>query len=147
MTFIGTSNDTISVVSHKNTPVTIIAKVQIDSLPTGELREVKFSISTKKNGTDITSGGMMAVISDGPDAFPHVAALSGLTQMKMENVSGSYAGQTYYLVINVAATDEQDIGLTNVYLKAFSPSGTPHKSNNAYTGRIKFTSTTPPLLR
>lgn len=150
LTPICSANDTETILTHKNSTVTIVAKVQVESLAAGELREMNFVVNTKKNGVDITSGKMMAVIKDDPAGLESVIpSLSGLTQLKKDNLlgSGSYAGNTYYLVIEVESADEQQFGISAVNMKTFSPSGTPHDLSNSYTGVIKFRTTTLPLLR
>jgi len=147
---IGSAEANNIVKNTKNTPITIVAVVDIQPLASGELRGVDFEIVTEdKYGVRVGSGDLLAVISNGSGELSSIAALNGYTQMNESNSieAGSYAGQKYYLVINAAKTDGQVIKISKVKLTSTSPSGSQMTREITFPGSIKIEETTTPLLR
>lgn len=150
MFVIGNANANNTVKNQKNTPITIVAAIDIQPLASGELRKVDFEIETKdKNGNVVNSGDLLAVISSGSGELSGVAALNGYTQMNASNsiASGSYAGNKYYLVIKVNKTDGQVIRIKKATLTSYASNGTQVPRVVDFSGNVTIAEASPPVLR
>ncbi len=145
---IGGTGTVHEVKNHKYTPASIVAVVNVDPLASGELRGINFKIQTSDGVNLIEDTELKAVISEGPDAG--IAALTGKAQLKTNNSVGeghSFAGQSYFLLINVQETDDQIISIPEVTLTTVTPSGGTLIRTLTFSGGIKFIETTAPMLR
>ena len=144
---VGSAGTIHEVKNHKFTPATIVAVVRVEPLASGELRKIDFKIETSDGVNLIEDARFKAVISDGPDS--DVATLTGYSQLKASNSrgSGSYADNTYFLVIEVPRTDEQIVKIPEVKLTTETHTGSKIERTLTFSGGVKFVETTPPMLR
>lgn len=144
---VGSAGTIHEVKNHKFTPATIVAVVRVEPLASGELRKIDFKIETSDGVNLIEDARFKAVISDGPDR--DVATLTGYSQLKASNSrgSGSYADNTYFLVIEVPRTDEQIVKIPEVKLTTETHTGSKIERTLTFSGGVKFVETTPPMLR
>ena len=144
---VGSAGTIHEVKNHKFTPATIVAVVRVEPLASGELRKIDFKIETSDGVNLIEDERFKAVISDGPDS--DVATLTGYSQLKASNSrgSGSYADNTYFLVIEVPRTDEQIVKIPEVKLTTETHTGSKIERTLTFSGGVKFVETTPPMLR
>lgn len=144
---VGSAGTIHEVKNHKFTPATIVAVVRVEPLASGELRKIDFKIETSDGVNLIEDARFKAVISDGPDS--DIATLTGYSQLKASNSrgSGSYADNTYFLVIEVPRTDEQIVKIPEVKLTTETHTGSKIERTLTFSGGVKFVETTPPMLR
>jgi len=160
---VGSAGTIHEVKNHKFTPATIVAVVRVEPLASGELRKIDFKIETSDGVNLIEDARFKAVISDGPDSDiatlikavisdgpdSDIATLTGYSQLKASNSrgSGSYADNTYFLVIEVPRTDEQIVKIPEVKLTTETHTGSKIERTLTFSGGVKFVETTPPMLR
>lgn len=144
---VGSAGTIHEVKNHKFTPATIVAVVRVEPLASGELRKIDFKIETSDGVNLIEDARFKAVISDVPDS--DIATLTGYSQLKASNSrgSGSYADNTYFLVIEVPRTDEQIVKIPEVKLTTETHTGSKIERTLTFSGGVKFVETTPPMLR
>jgi len=149
----GAGGTAYEVKNHKLTSAVIVAMVTVNPLASGEVRKIDFKVSTKKEAggveTVVTDAALKAVIADRDD--PLIAGLvpAGCTQLKSSNElsGGSYAGKTYFLVIEVPKTDGQIIRISEVTLTTYTITGTQIEKKVQFSGEVKFVPIAPPMLR
>ena len=148
----GTGGRPSEVKNHKLTSAVIVAMVSIDPLASGEVRKIEFKVETKKitggAETDVTDTSLKAVISDADNAT--IARLAGCTQLKGSNQlpeGSSYAGNTYFLLIEVPKTDDQVVRISEVKLTTYPVRGSEIEKKITFSGGVQFAPTATPMLR
>ena len=146
-------DDYYEVRNHKLTPAVIVAMVSIDPLASGEVRKIDFKVETKRKSggaeTDVADATLKAVISDRNDTVIAGMVPAGCTQLKSSNElsEGSYAGKTYFLVIEVPKTDSQIVRISEVTLTTYTVTGSEIEKKITYSNGVKYIPTAPPMLR
>ena len=156
-------DDYYEVRNHKLTPAVIVAKVNVEPLVSGEVRKIEFKVETKQqvNGVekDVTDDKLKAVIVDvnvlGEDADEKYEWVKRLipgdwTQLKGSNelrAGSSYAGKTYFFLIEVPKTDSQIVRISEVTLTTHTVTGSEIEKKITYSNGVKYIPTAPPMLR
>jgi len=150
----GSTGGTIhEVKNHKLTNAAIVAMVTVDPLVSGEVRRIDFTIETKKKTgegeKDVEDALLKAFIVDEPDSGVAGLVPGGCTQLRASNElsEGSYAGRTYFLLIEVPKTDDQIVRISEVTLTTYTASGVKTEKKIEFSGGVKFMPITPPMLR
>lgn len=156
-------DDYYEVRNHKLTPAVIVAKVNVEPLVSGEVRKIEFKVETKQqvNGVekDVTDDKLKAVIVDvnvlGEDADEKYEWVKRLipgdwTQLKGSNelrAGSSYAGKTYFFLIEVPKTDNQIVRISEVKLTTYPVRGSEIEKKITFSGGVQFAPTATPMLR
>ena len=149
----GAGGAVYEVKNHKLTSAVIVALVTVDPLVSGEVRKIDFKVETKRKSggaeTDVADATLKAVISDRNDTVIAGMVPAGCTQLKSSNElsEGSYAGKTYFLVIEVPKTDDQIVRISEVTLTSYTVNGTQNEKKITFSGGVKFEPTATPMLR
>mgnify|MGYP000894993169 FL=1 len=152
-------DDYYEVRNHKLTPAVIVAKVNVEPLVSGEVRKIEFKVETKQiDGeaeTDVTDATPKAAIVNagvGGMYYPLIANLvpDEWTQLMSVNElpeGSSYAGRTYFLLIEVPKTDSQIVRISEVTLTTYTVTGSKIEKKITYSNGVKYIPTAPPMLR
>lgn len=152
-------DDYYEVRNHKLTPAVIVAKVNVEPLVSGEVRKIEFKVETKQiDGeaeTDVTDATPKAAIVNagvGGMYYPLIANLvpDEWTQLMSVNElpeGSSYAGRTYFLLIEVPKTDSQIVRISEVTLTTHTVTGSEIEKKITYSNGVKYIPTAPPMLR
>jgi len=152
-------DDYYEVRNHKLTPAVIVAKVNVEPLVSGEVRKIEFKVETKQiDGeaeTDVTDATLKAAIVNagvGGMYYPLIANLvpDEWTQLMSVNElpeGSSYAGRTYFLLIEVPKTDSQIVRISEVTLTTYTVTGSEIEKKITYSNGVKYIPTAPPMLR
>lgn len=152
-------DDYYEVRNHKLTPAVIVAKVNVEPLVSGEVRKIEFKVETKQiDGeaeTDVTDATLKAAIVNagvGGMYYPLIANLvpDEWTQLMSVNElpkGSSYAGRTYFLLIEVPKTDSQIVRISEVTLTTYTVTGSKIEKKITYSNGVKYIPTAPPMLR